>query len=212
MTESFCIAILEAASCGLFVVSTEVGGVPEVLPEDLILMGPPSVAELTKVLARAIREKIHVQEFDDEDGRYSKGDVRTTNDPIESHKRISKMYSWDRVASRTIQVYEQVLEKERFTFLQRLARYKTVGPLAGYVVCMIAVSLHFLLTIVEWWQPRDQIDVVPDLKPFDAVELMKEMETHRNRNSNLDAMETERETETAQLQDEKDRTIANSVK
>lgn len=28
--ESFCIALLEAASCGLFVVSTKVGGVPEV--------------------------------------------------------------------------------------------------------------------------------------------------------------------------------------
>jgi phosphatidylinositol glycan class A protein len=32
LTESFCIALLEAASCGLFVVSTRVGGVPEVLP------------------------------------------------------------------------------------------------------------------------------------------------------------------------------------
>ena len=32
LTESFCIALLEAASCGLFVVSTRVGGVPEVTP------------------------------------------------------------------------------------------------------------------------------------------------------------------------------------
>merc|ERR1712048_1439079 len=32
LTESFCIAILEAACCGLLVVSTDVGGVPEVLP------------------------------------------------------------------------------------------------------------------------------------------------------------------------------------
>ena len=30
LTESFCIALLEAASCGLFVVSCKVGGVPEV--------------------------------------------------------------------------------------------------------------------------------------------------------------------------------------
>ncbi len=37
LTEAFCIAIVEAASCGLFVVSTNVGGVPEVLPDDLIL-------------------------------------------------------------------------------------------------------------------------------------------------------------------------------
>ncbi|CAJ1436683.1 unnamed protein product [Effrenium voratum] len=32
LTEAFCIAIVEAAACGLLVVSTEVGGVPEVLP------------------------------------------------------------------------------------------------------------------------------------------------------------------------------------
>jgi len=31
LTESFCIALLEAASCGLFVVSCRVGGVPEVM-------------------------------------------------------------------------------------------------------------------------------------------------------------------------------------
>jgi phosphatidylinositol N-acetylglucosaminyltransferase subunit A len=37
LTEAFCIAIVEAASCGLLVVSTRVGGIPEVLPPHLIL-------------------------------------------------------------------------------------------------------------------------------------------------------------------------------
>lgn len=32
LTEAFCIAILEAASCGLLTVSTRVGGVPEACP------------------------------------------------------------------------------------------------------------------------------------------------------------------------------------
>lgn len=32
LTEAFCIAILEAASCGLLTVSTRVGGVPEARP------------------------------------------------------------------------------------------------------------------------------------------------------------------------------------
>ena len=36
LTESFCIAIVEAASCGLFVVSTKVGGVAEVLPDETV--------------------------------------------------------------------------------------------------------------------------------------------------------------------------------
>ena len=44
LTEAFCIAIVEAASCGLLVVSTRVGGVPEVLPQQMIRMAKPDVA------------------------------------------------------------------------------------------------------------------------------------------------------------------------
>lgn len=43
LTEAFCMAIVEAASCGLQVVSTHVGGVPEVLPKELIWFAEPSV-------------------------------------------------------------------------------------------------------------------------------------------------------------------------
>ena len=43
LTEAFCIAIVEAASCGLSVVSTRVGGVPEVLPPHLIKLAMPDV-------------------------------------------------------------------------------------------------------------------------------------------------------------------------
>ena len=49
LTESFCIALLEAASCGLFVVSTDVGGVPEVLPEDMVYLSEPSVPHLVEI-------------------------------------------------------------------------------------------------------------------------------------------------------------------
>ena len=41
LTESFGIAILEAACAGLYVVSTKVGGVPEVLPDDMISFALP---------------------------------------------------------------------------------------------------------------------------------------------------------------------------
>jgi glycosyltransferase involved in cell wall biosynthesis len=41
LTESFGIAILEATCAGLYVVSTRVGGVPEILPEDLISFAEP---------------------------------------------------------------------------------------------------------------------------------------------------------------------------
>ncbi len=183
LTESFCIAILEAASCGLFVVSTEVGGVPEVLPEDLIMMGAPNVEELTDVLAKAIHEKTDFGTHARSEGGFKS---KSLHDPIEAHRRISTMYSWDRVATKTLKVYEQVLEKRKLTFLQRLARYRTVGPFAGYIVCMIAVSLHFFVAIIEWLQPRNQIDVVPHLKPFEPEVPTKSQNSSTNKNTKID--------------------------
>lgn len=41
LTEAFGIGILEAACCGLFIVSTRVGGVPEILPDGLIAFAEP---------------------------------------------------------------------------------------------------------------------------------------------------------------------------
>lgn len=150
LTESFCIAILEAASCGLFVVATNVGGVPEVLPPEMIHLAEPNVKEMTLALNSAILEKVGC-------------DGGLAFEPIKFHERISDMYSWDRVASKTLMVYKKVLEKKRLTFLQRLARYKSAGPFAGYVACLLSVTLHFFVHIIEWWQPRELIEVVPDI-------------------------------------------------
>lgn len=41
LTEAFGVAIVEAACAGLYVVSTRVGGVPEILPEDMISFALP---------------------------------------------------------------------------------------------------------------------------------------------------------------------------
>ena len=57
LTEAFGIAILEAACAGLYVVSTRVGGVPEILPEDMISFANPDEdgnGSLIFVLPRAL--------------------------------------------------------------------------------------------------------------------------------------------------------------
>ena len=43
MREAFCMAILVAVACGLTVVSSKVGGIPEVLPEKYIRFVEPEV-------------------------------------------------------------------------------------------------------------------------------------------------------------------------
>lgn len=48
LTEAFCIAILEAVSCGLLCVSTNVGGIPEVLPPSMVFLAPTKPKEIAK--------------------------------------------------------------------------------------------------------------------------------------------------------------------
>eukprot|EP00501_MAST-03F_sp_TOSAG23-6_P002615 GSMAST32.ASY1.ANO1.2757.1 assembled CDS len=59
LTESFCIAILEAASCtvflGFYCISTKVGGVPEVLPPEMISFSSPNAADLSQTLQRSFK-------------------------------------------------------------------------------------------------------------------------------------------------------------
>jgi phosphatidylinositol N-acetylglucosaminyltransferase subunit A len=54
LTEAFCIAIVEAASCGLLVVTTRVGGIPEVLPEDMVIYSDPNQNDLVAAVEKAI--------------------------------------------------------------------------------------------------------------------------------------------------------------
>ena len=50
LTEAFCIAICEAARMGLSVVSSNVGGIPEVLPSELAALSSPTVSDLLENL------------------------------------------------------------------------------------------------------------------------------------------------------------------
>jgi phosphatidylinositol glycan class A protein len=147
LTESFCIAILEAACSGLLVVSTNVGGVPEVLPDDMIMLSDPTVESMVK----CVREAVQVD--------------RTDAVAYEQHQRIRDVYSWERVAEETILIYEKVLCRHRRGFLERMSCYLSLNGITGFVVCSLALIVEAWVRIVEWWQPIHQIDRVPDLTP-----------------------------------------------
>ena len=151
LTESFCIAILEAASCGLLVVSTNVGGVPEVLPSpDMIELCDPTIDALVEGLVEAVKR----QESDQ------------AVDPIKAHERIKTMYSWHRVAKQTIQVYDRISTEPPKTFMERLACFQSLGGISGFVAGILAVIVELWIRFVEKIRPRSAIDVVPDLVPF----------------------------------------------
>lgn len=90
LTEAFCIAILEAASCGLLCVSTNVGGIPEVLPPGMIYLSPARPKPLIEQLENAIKN--------------------VKNIPCtKMHETVKSIYSWHNVSERTEKVYHYVM-------------------------------------------------------------------------------------------------------
>ena len=69
LTESFCIALLEAASCGLLCVSTNVGGIPEVIPPHMVRLAQakakPMIEELTQAIQFAMENGVNYEQNHD---------------------------------------------------------------------------------------------------------------------------------------------------
>lgn len=138
LTEAFCIAIVEAACCGLKVVSTNVGGVFEVLPPDMIYLAEPSIKDLTRVIDKAIRD-------------YKAGDMLL---PTECHERIKNMYTWNNVACRTEKVYDAIVCNTNDTVMERLEKFRKRAPLAGKIYVILVVIDIILHVILKWLHPK----------------------------------------------------------
>ncbi|XP_048191752.1 phosphatidylinositol N-acetylglucosaminyltransferase subunit A isoform X2 [Perognathus longimembris pacificus] len=147
LTEAFCMAIVEAASCGLQVVSTKVGGIPEVLPENLIILCEPSVKSLCEGLEKAI--------FQLKSG--------TLLSPEKIHNIVKTFYTWRNVAERTEKVYERVAREAVLSMNKRLDRLIShCGPVTGYIFALLAVFNYLFLIFLRWMTPDSIIDVAMD--------------------------------------------------
>ncbi|XP_053436352.1 phosphatidylinositol N-acetylglucosaminyltransferase subunit A isoform X4 [Nycticebus coucang] len=147
LTEAFCMAIVEAASCGLQVVSTKVGGIPEVLPENLIILCEPSVKSLCEGLERAI--------FLLKSGALPA--------PGNIHNVVKTFYTWRNVAERTEKVYDRVSLEAVLPMEKRLDRLIShCGPIAGYIFALLAVFNFLFFIFLKWMTPDSIIDVAID--------------------------------------------------
>ncbi|KAI0075965.1 transferase [Panus rudis PR-1116 ss-1] len=143
LTESFGIAILEAACAGLYVVSTRVGGVPEILPEDMISFANPDEDDVLRAMSEAIEIV-----------------SQSKHDPHQAHERMKGFYDWAEVTDRTERVYEAVLESEPYDFWTRMNRTLQLGRFVGpiYAIILIVDCLFFIF--LEWLIPASDIDKV----------------------------------------------------
>ncbi|XP_023708653.1 N-acetylglucosaminyl-phosphatidylinositol biosynthetic protein [Cryptotermes secundus] len=143
LTEAYCMAIVEAASCGLQVVSTKVGGIPEVLPSDLIYLTEPNVPSLLLGLETAL------------------ANLRSGNvvPPWDCHHRVALLYNWMDVASRTETVYHRVAGEKSKTLGSQLRRYMASGVLPFLLIISLA---HLMLRFLDWMVPHKSIDIAKD--------------------------------------------------
>ncbi|KAF7318304.1 Glycosyltransferase family 4 protein [Mycena chlorophos] len=157
LTESFGIAILEAACAGLYVVSTRVGGVPEILPEDMISLADPNEDDVVSAIESAIQTITTGQ-----------------HDPLRAHERVKRFYAWEDVGGRTEAVYDAVIRSPQIDLFTRMRRTMELGVFAGpiYTIILVVECLFFL--VLEWWMPREDMDFVQagwDRERFAEVDI-----------------------------------------
>ncbi|KAK3862556.1 hypothetical protein Pcinc_031592 [Petrolisthes cinctipes] len=147
LTEAFCIAICEAVCSGLQVVSTNVGGIPEVLPSHLIHLAYPTVKSLSQKLELAIELEISGQRVE----------------PWEMHSEARDIYLWGDVVRRTEQVYHRVHRHQASSALiHRIPRYKKCGVVAGWFMMFLVTLQFLLLKVCDALWPAKDIDLAPD--------------------------------------------------
>lgn len=145
LTEAYCMAIVEAASCGLKVVSTRVGGIPEVLPPQLIYLSEPDIYALQARLENAIDD-------------FVKG---VTMPPNECHEIVRRLYTWHNVTSRTEKVYAVVSKTSPSTLKQLYSKYWATGV---YPFLLAVTLVHLMLIILRYLVPESQIDKAKDFR------------------------------------------------
>ncbi|XP_075710532.1 phosphatidylinositol N-acetylglucosaminyltransferase subunit A isoform X1 [Rhinoderma darwinii] len=147
LTEAFCMAIVEAASCGLQVVTTRVGGIPEVLPDDFILLCEPSVKSLCSGLEKAI-DKLR---------------TGTLPSPETIHNTVKTFYTWRDVAERTEKVYDRVVKETVLPMNERLERLVNhCGVVTGSIFALFVVISFLFLVFLRWTAPDYLIDIAVD--------------------------------------------------
>lgn len=144
LTEAFGTVLVEAASCGLFVVTTNVGGIPEVLPQHMTAFSAPDESSLVKATSNAIN--------------MMQSDMIDTS---KFHQEVTEMYSWENIAKRTENVYDLLYTKRiNKGIIARLQKYYCCGLIAGKLFVLCVLVDIFILLLLDWFYPADNIDKV----------------------------------------------------
>ena len=162
LTEAFCVALVEAAAVGLTIVSTAVGGVPEVLPEEMMILADASPRGLVAAVDEAISRLAIVRQMAGgmEESMYLRYRFEMAQ---RQHSAVTQMYSWSVVASRTEVVYQDAM-RDNSRLRDRLHRYHLCGKWFGKICVFLAVVDWLLLITLNVLKPRHRIPPANDVK------------------------------------------------
>ena len=139
ISEAFCMAILEAAACGLYVVSTDVGGIPEILPPEQMTLCKPNAQDMIEKLSKVIDEAWY-------------------KNSSKSPAYIKESYDWFYVAEKTAQVYERALKTENKSSFRKLALLAHTKYIPGFFIVIVClVFLKFFIWFSDNIYPRGKI-------------------------------------------------------
>ncbi|KAL3234544.1 Phosphatidylinositol N-acetylglucosaminyltransferase GPI3 subunit [Nakaseomyces bracarensis] len=147
LTEAFGTVLVEAASCGLLIVTTMVGGIPEVLPEHMtVYANETSVSSLVEATERGIQ-------------LVKNGKV----DPKAIAKDVSVMYDWMDVARRTVDVYNNIFAngkpEDKDWVLMVGKFFKRDGSWARLLYVLCCVVSYIMIIMLDFLYPRSEIDL-----------------------------------------------------
>lgn len=137
LTEAFCMAIVEAVSCGLTVVSTSVGGIPEVLPEEFIYFVQPDPEDILRGLTTAIDDFL----------------AGKRPSPERCNQFVRDAYSWKDVAIRTEKIYKSSTARQSPSLGKKVRRLWEKGSMAGPLMAMLYLFCHYFILILSYIQP-----------------------------------------------------------
>ncbi|SPP74898.1 phosphatidylinositol N-acetylglucosaminyltransferase subunit A [Drosophila guanche] len=193
LTEAYCMAIVEAASCGLQVVSTSVGGIPEVLPKSLILLAEPDIDAIHSAILVAIdrhQKSIssmmripapngHIPSQTDRRGkrRQRKSNPSTPGSvscstPADESSQIEPVlcpYKCNELVETLYNWEDVALRTVRVYDRVLQERAFTTSELVyavyqhGSWFLVFFVVAHFLVRLLDHWRPRSRVEVAQDV-------------------------------------------------
>lgn len=139
LTEAFCIAIVEAASSGLYVVSTDVGGVGEVLPENMMTLVKAEKSSIIEGVKKAVENYNSIR-----------------NQTHEYHGVLKTTYNWNKVANKTLDVYNKAIHIKDRSILNRFKNCLSIGRFSGiFYLILIIIDYLLLLFISSIWSKKN---------------------------------------------------------